>query len=125
MEYVNGTTLADLLKARRLLSTDLESLFYQLIRGLEYLHSEQIVHRDIKPTNILIPHSEDFTIKYCDFGLAKEGHYMTTFCGSNLYAAPEIHEIPRKYSARADIWSVAVVMIEACRRLPRIPRSTQ
>jgi serine/threonine protein kinase len=103
MEYVEHGTLKDLLKARRLLSSDLDGLFCQLICGLDYLHAQKIIHRDIKPSNILVKDSDQLHVKYCEFGLAKEGSYLDTSCGSNLYAAPEIFDTPRRYSFKADI----------------------
>ena len=85
--------------------------FYEIISGLRYLHKQGVLHRDIKPQNILI-HNK--TIKISDFGFAKafeKNDLITTFCGSPLYMAPEIitsHE----YNSLSDIWSLGVVLYE-------------
>ena len=85
--------------------------FYQILEGLEYLYSNNILHRDIKPQNILICNNN---IKISDFGLAKsfeKTELITTFCGSPLYMAPEI--IKNKcYTNISDIWSLGVVLYE-------------
>jgi len=85
--------------------------FYNLITGLNYLHSIQIAHRDIKCENCLI--GMDGTLKLGDFGLArkvKNGELSTTFCGSSDYAAPELFR-QREYDPfPADIWSCGIVL---------------
>tara|TARA_B110000208_G_scaffold189674_2_gene251764 strand:- start:9081 stop:10223 length:1143 start_codon:yes stop_codon:yes gene_type:complete len=85
--------------------------FTGIINGLEYLYSSNILHRDIKPHNILIKNN---TIKISDFGFAKtfeKNQLITTFCGSPLYMAPEIIK-NRKYNNNSDIWSLGVVLYE-------------
>jgi len=85
--------------------------FYNLITGLNYLHSIQIAHRDIKCENCLI--GMDGTLKLGDFGLArkvKNGELSKTFCGSSDYAAPELFR-QREYDPfPADIWSCGIVL---------------
>ena len=85
--------------------------FNQILRGLKYLYQNNILHRDIKPQNILI---SDKNIKISDFGLAKsfeKYELINTFCGSPLYMAPEIIK-NRKYTLKSDIWSLGVVFFE-------------
>merc|ERR1711917_849 len=85
--------------------------FYNLITGLNYLHSIQIAHRDIKCENCLI--GMDGTLKLGDFGLArkvKNGELSKTFCGSSDYAAPELFR-QREYDPfPADIWSCGIAL---------------
>ena len=51
---------------------------YQLFRGLKYIHSANVLHRDLKPNNILVNRECDLVI--CDFGLAREAHKPKVFC---------------------------------------------
>ena len=83
----------------------------QILCGLNYLYKNNILHRDIKPQNILINNN---IIKICDFGFAKnikDYDLLNTFCGSPLYMAPEILKY-REYTDKSDIWSLGVIMYE-------------
>jgi serine/threonine protein kinase len=88
-------------------------LFYDLASGVEYMHSINLVHRDIKSENCLIGH--DGVLKLADFGFARDvgiGDSLSdTFCGSTVYAAPEILTATDWYDPRwADAWSCGVVL---------------
>jgi 5'-AMP-activated protein kinase catalytic alpha subunit len=68
-------------------------MFQQIILGIEYLHSQQVSHRDLKLENILL--DEDYNVKIADFGLSnlmRDGIFLYTSCGSPNYAAPELIE---------------------------------
>jgi len=85
--------------------------FHEILDALEYLFKKDILHRDIKPQNILISNN---SIKLSDFGFAKsfeKNELITTFCGSPLYMAPEII-LNREYTYLSDIWSLGVVLYE-------------
>ena len=85
--------------------------FIEVVSGLEYLYTSKILHRDIKPQNILIKNN---IIKISDFGFAKsfeKNQLITTFCGSPLYMAPEIIK-HREYNNNSDIWSLGVLLYE-------------
>ena len=85
--------------------------FTEILEGLKYLYSNKILHRDIKPQNILI---KNYSIKISDFGLAKsfeKTKLLSTFCGSPLYMAPEIIK-NKNYNEISDIWSLGVVLYE-------------
>ena len=92
----------------------------QGLQALEYLHAQPLAHRDIKPENILVQSRTPFVIKLVDFGLAKNDSTLQTFCGTNVYAAPEIWD--HHYTAMVDIWSLGVVVLEYGYDLPRPSR---
>jgi eukaryotic translation initiation factor 2-alpha kinase 2 len=94
-----------------------ESYRLQLIRGLAYLHSKGMIHRDLKPDNILI--SQDI-IKITDFGLVKTMEHNviknisilnTTYAGTYLYASPEQYQ-GKPYGLETDIYSLGTIFFE-------------
>jgi len=84
-----------------------------VLNGLSYLHSQGIVHRDIKATNILL--SAEGEVKLADFGVAArllpEGEGRLTICGTPTSMAPEI-VLSQPYSHKVDIWSTGITSIE-------------
>lgn len=115
-EFVDGASLRDLLRERgRLEPEEAASLVSQAARALAAAHARGIVHRDVKPANLLV--AEDGTLKITDFGVAlglggstrpEEQEY---FCGTPAYVAPEQIE-GKSVDARADIYSLGVVLYE-------------
>ncbi|KAL7977484.1 hypothetical protein Chor_009433, partial [Crotalus horridus] len=98
------------------LSSDHIKVFlYQILRGLKYLHSAGVLHRDIKPGNLLV--NSNCVLKICDFGLARveepdESQHMTQEVVTQYYRAPEILMGSRHYGRPIDIWSVGCIFAE-------------
>ncbi|KAL8913493.1 MAG: hypothetical protein Q9171_001681 [Xanthocarpia ochracea] len=108
--------------------TDTESLtiLCQSLDALTAVHEEGIVHRDVKPENILIQSRNPLQIKLSDFGMSKASLDLQTFCGTHEYAAPEIYltDRPTYYTKSCDIWSLGVVVFEyAYGPLPRLRKN--
>ncbi|BES95211.1 Protein tyrosine kinase [Nesidiocoris tenuis] len=100
---------------QRLSSDHIKVFLYQILRGLKYLHSARILHRDIKPGNLLV--NSNCVLKICDFGLARveepDKHIkMTQEVVTQYYRAPEILMGARHYSAAVDVWSVGCIFGE-------------
>ena len=120
MEYCGGGDLAEAIsKHGPLPESKVEPLLAQLACGLEFLWSRNLVHRDIKPQNILLTGDLDSTLKLADFGFARylgAAHLAETACGSPLYMAPEV--LRREgYNNKADLWSVGCVLFEMLTKL--------
>ncbi|WP_053228409.1 serine/threonine protein kinase [Spirochaeta cellobiosiphila] len=118
MEYVDGTALDKLLKQERYLSEEMALLiFYDSCRALHYAHKKGVVHRDIKPGNILL--SRRGEAKLVDFGIAssredqEEGLTQDGMTlGTPSYMAPEQFESTRTVDLRADVYSMGVMLYE-------------
>lgn len=84
-----------------------------VLEGLTYLHQRKIIHRDVKPSNILLTKSGQ--VKLCDFGVSGElvNSLAGTFTGTSYYMAPErIQGLP--YTVTADVWSLGLSLMEVC-----------
>lgn len=93
-----------------------------MIDGLAHLHSQNILHRDLKPRNIFLTTnaSKEMVFKIGDFGVSKTGMFAETALGTPYYLAPEIVQ-GRPYSSPADVWSLGCVMYEAACGRPPFP----
>ncbi|KAF7362159.1 Mitogen-activated protein kinase SLT2/MPK1 [Mycena venus] len=100
-----------------------QSFLYQTLCGLKYIHSANVLHRDLKPGNLLV--NADCELKICDFGLARgytpgggtskaagNQGFMTEYVATRWYRAPEIMLSFANYTTAIDVWSVGCILAE-------------
>jgi serine/threonine protein kinase len=113
MEYLEGTTLQELLAERRVLeAAEAVKLSREIARGLDYAHAHGVVHRDVKPANIMITRSG--AVKIMDFGIAKSSGNMTgtgQVLGTPNYMSPEQVK-GKSLDGRSDLFSLGVILYE-------------
>ena len=112
-EYCKSGDLYDYIykKGLALKVEDAQCFFYQLINAIDYLHKHNIVHRDIKPKNILI--TDNNILKICDFDFAKrikKDEPLIAYVGTKGYSAPEVFHGEGYDGKKNDIWSCGVVL---------------
>ncbi|KAH8945248.1 hypothetical protein BDL97_12G031200 [Sphagnum fallax] len=117
-------TCPDLAKDPRLIKTYL----YQILQGVAYCHSHRVLHRDLKPQNLLIDRRTN-ALKLADFGLARAfGIPVRTFTHEVVtlwYRAPEILLGSRHYSTPVDVWSVGCIFAEMVNQRPLFPGDSE
>ncbi|CAJ0941094.1 unnamed protein product, partial [Mesorhabditis belari] len=123
MEFCNGGDLADYLQQKSTMKEDtIQHLVIHIARALQAIHVKGIMHRDLKPQNILLcnpgrrsnPPFQDLIIKLADFGFARfldDGVMAATLCGSPMYMAPEVI-MSLTYDAKADLWSIGTILFQ-------------
>jgi hypothetical protein len=116
-EYVPGRTLREALRDRQLGDWETVEAAAQILEGLAHAHARGIVHRDVKPANVLLAEEEGVSIRLLDFGLAlfDEADTLTAagdVPGTLAYISPERLR-GRDAGAPADIWAVGVLLWEA------------
>ncbi|XP_037072152.1 serine/threonine-protein kinase D1-like [Pollicipes pollicipes] len=113
MEKMEGDMLEMILQAEKLCERKTRFLITQILVALKYLHSQNVVHCDLKPENVLLASKEEFPqIKICDFGYAKiigERSFRRSVVGTPAYLAPEVLR-NKGYNRSLDMWSVGIII---------------
>lgn len=122
------TDLASIIKSSQCLTDDHCQFFlYQILRGMKYVHSAQVIHRDLKPRNLLVNANCD--LKICDFGLARVNFSdkefqtcpMTEYVCTRWYRATEVLCSWTDYTSAIDMWSIGCIFAEMLGRKPLFP----
>ena len=118
MELCEGGDLSKLIEQKRksgkyFNEIEIKKYLYEICKGLNYLHSHKIIHRDLKSLNIFI--TKNNHVKIGDFGVSKQlmnnNKYAYTFVGTPYYLSPEICS-EKPYDEKSDMWSLGVVLYE-------------
>ena len=114
LEFAPCDSLLNFVRTHRKMGErDAAHALQQLASGLDFCHSREVVHRDIKLENIMMPKDERGSMKLIDFGLAAffvPGKRLRANCGSPSYAAPEIVACREYDGPPVDVWSLGVVL---------------
>ena len=125
MEHIDGPVLKDLIQSKKLKSPEVIGIIYSVLLGLEAIHEQGIVHRDIKPGNVLANSNND--IKIGDFGVAWPGSSDLTktseVVGSACYLAPELWSSGYP-DCRSDIYAVGCLALELASGSPPFSRNS-
>jgi serine/threonine protein kinase len=124
---VMETDLGSIIKSTQELSiAHIQFFLYQVLRGMKYVHSAGILHRDLKPRNLLV--NSNWDLKICDFGLARadipelyEAGAMTDYISTRWYRAPELLLGSEDYNESVDMWSIGWIFAEMLTRKPLLP----
>ncbi|NWY98292.1 PAK3 kinase, partial [Loxia curvirostra] len=113
MEYMDGGTLNDVINASDMFEGEIAAISRECLRGLDFLHSNHVIHRDVKSCNILL--RTDGSVELADFGLATqltpEQSRRSSLAGTTWWMAPEV-VMHQPYGPKVDIWSFGIVGIE-------------
>ena len=128
-EYVEKNLLEVLEESPHGLSPKLiRSLVYQMCKAVSYLHKNNMIHRDVKPENLLI--DENFNLKLCDFGFARKVKLnknnnnidtMTDYVATRWYRSPELLLSGGIYGPEVDYWAIGCIMGELADSNPMFP----
>ncbi|KAL2320032.1 hypothetical protein Fmac_029001 [Flemingia macrophylla] len=116
LEYCKGGDLSMYIQRHgKVPEATAKHFMQQLAAGLQVLRDNNLIHRDLKPQNLLLSRNDEKSVlKIADFGFARSLQprgLAETLCGSPLYMAPEIMQL-QKYDAKADLWSVGAILFQ-------------
>lgn len=123
MEWIDGETLKDYLQNHELSKNKAKSIALQLCDAVEFLHNHQVIHRDLKPLNVMISAVGE-QVKVLDFGLSDSSRF-TSFkqpAGTPGYVAPELLSGTSNGDVRSDIYSLGVMLSELHPSLAKVAR---
>ncbi|CAG4982251.1 unnamed protein product [Colias eurytheme] len=123
-EYLDHTLLDELEASPGGLGEDTaKKHLYQLLKGVDYCHQNSIIHRDVKPENVLV--SNNGIVKLCDLGfaraLAAPGEPYTEYVATRWYRAPELLVAEHRYGPEVDIWAIGCLFAEMLTGDPLFP----
>ncbi|XP_070544778.1 cyclin-dependent kinase-like 2 isoform X2 [Ptychodera flava] len=123
-EFVDHTVLDELERYPNGLDELMcRKVLWQVLKGVEFCHNHNIIHRDVKPENILV--SKSGVVKICDFGfartLASPGEAYTDYVATRWYRAPELLVGDTKYGRAVDIWAIGCLLAEMLSGEPLFP----
>lgn len=103
---------------QHLTNEHVQYFLYQILRGMKHVHSAAVIHRDLKPGNLLV--NSDCELKICDFGLSRgfdsapdeQVGNLTEYVATRWYRAPEIMLVFRGYTRAIDVWSIGCIFAE-------------
>jgi len=119
------TDLHYIIHSKQALTDDhIQYFIYQILRGLKAIHSAKVLHRDLKPNNLLV--NKNCDLKICDFGLARgvddsRTQQLTEYVVTRWYRAPELLVENTTYDHGIDIWSVGCILAECLGRKALLP----
>jgi hypothetical protein len=127
LPYMHADLHKIIRSGQELTDKHMQAVTCQILRGLAHLHACGVAHRDLKPGNVLL--NKDCKVKISDFGLARgdmqevadddteqqSGPLLTEYVVTRWYRAPEILQLPQRYTSAVDVWSVGCILGEmAC-----------